>query len=277
MAQEEEQAVELYDFLYRDSNRLTSYYSQIFQGKLSSIEELENSKEASQKTGGANLKVISGQYQKTNEDQTSSKRVFDPHDLNTTDVLSFLQTNKYIHIDYENAPNGAMVLVKGKLFFTDRNMLSISAQAALFISQQENPIQEITEEQRLEIQVVQQMLNDGFFQPVCFLQTKDGHIIAGTVKEIGLEELVTTYYLKYGSLGLDDVYIIGLKEVPAFLDEENFSQMIKGMQQLTDSISDFLCGEESIKITPLAIFRKVEPIKKNKVMLGSASRKNKNN
>ena len=49
MEQEDEQAVEFYDFLYRDSNRLTSYYSQIFEGKLTSIEELENNRESRQK------------------------------------------------------------------------------------------------------------------------------------------------------------------------------------------------------------------------------------
>lgn len=264
MAQEEEQAVEFYDFLYRDSNRLTSYYSQIFQGRLTSIEELENNKEASQKTGGLNFKVASGQFQKTNEDQTSSKRVFDPHDMNTTDVLSFLQTSRYIQNDYLAAPNGAIIVVKGKLFFTDRNMLSVATQAALLVSQQETPMQEITQEQILGVQVAQQMINDGFFQPICFLQTEDGHTVTGTVKENGLEEPVSTYYLKYGGWGLDDVYIIAIKEIPALLNEDNFSKMFQSTQELSENISDFLCGEDSIKITPLAIFRKIEPLKKVK-------------
>lgn len=261
MAHEDEQTVEFYDFLYRDSNRLTSYYSQIFQGRLASIEELKNSREASQKTGGSNLQVLSGQYQKTNEDQTSSKRVFDPHDMNTTDVLSFLQTKNYIHTDYFKAPNGAMVLAKGKLFFTDRNLLSVSAQAVSLIAQQENPSHELTQEQILEANLVRQMLSDGFFQPIYFLQTDEGHTITGTVKELGLEEPISSHYIKYGGWGLGGVYIIGVKEEPELLDEERFSPMFKATQELIENISSFLCGEESIKVTPLAIFRKIEPIK----------------
>jgi len=35
----EEQTGALYDFLYRDSNRIASYYAQLFGGRLSSFEE----------------------------------------------------------------------------------------------------------------------------------------------------------------------------------------------------------------------------------------------
>ena len=34
-----EQADELYDFLYKDANRIASYYAQIFKGRLSSLEK----------------------------------------------------------------------------------------------------------------------------------------------------------------------------------------------------------------------------------------------
>src|SRR5687768_10801803 len=111
MATEEEQTVELYDFLYRDSNRLESYYAQIFQGTLSSIEKTENNKENAKRTEGLNFKVFNANREKSLEDSFSSKEVFIPHDMNTTDVLSFLTSNSYIYPNYQTAPNGAAIQV----------------------------------------------------------------------------------------------------------------------------------------------------------------------
>ena len=145
------------------------------------------------------------------------------------------------------------------------------------MSQQEKPLQEITQEQKIEAELIKHMLSDGFFQPIYFLQTDEGHTVTGTVKELGLEEPISTHYIKYGGWGLNGVYIIGIKEEPDLLDEKRFSQMFKATNELIENISSFLCGEESIKVTPLAIFRKIEPIepiKKDKIMFGSASRRN---
>ena len=61
------------------------------------------------------------------------------------------------------------------------------------------------------------------------------------------------------------------------LNEDLLTQYRSEMNTLLGNISMTLSGENSIKITPLAIFRKfeaVKPIEEKKVWLGSASRRN---
>ena len=225
---------------------------------MTSFEDTENSREASQETGGLSVKILSGGYQKTNEDVISKKSVFETHDLITTDVLSYLQSNGFIHEDYANAPNGSLILVKGKLFFNDKVLLSVVAQIFTAATQQGEPLLQSDDEQKLGAILVQEMTSKDFFRPICFLQTDKGQIIAGTVKEAQLEEPVSSYYLKYGSSGLPDVYIIGVKEDEVLLDEKNLSELVKNLGELTDKISEMLIGVDSLKMTSLAIYRKIE-------------------
>lgn len=273
MAQEE-QAAELYDFLYRDSNRLTSYYSQIFQGKLSSLEELDSDTQKVTNKGKLNIQVASGELEKTDEVLTSSKRIIDPHDLIATDVLSYLVSDQYIHTDYLNAPNGSIVLIKGTLLFIDKNL--IASTASIFTSMVENKMVEVDDPNvAIGVEVLKSMLRDVPFPPLYVLETEEGIVATGTVKELGMEEPVSTHYFKYGNSGLPDVYLIGLKEIAIEPQPSSVSEFMNGMQMVTQMLTTLLFPVTSIKTTPLALFRKFEPFKKDKIFFGSASRKNK--
>ena len=43
------------------------------------------------------------------------------------------------------------------------------------------------------------------------LQVNDGRQLAGTLKEAGMEEPISTYHFKHGVSGLADVHLIGIK------------------------------------------------------------------
>jgi hypothetical protein len=87
----EEQPDALYDFLYRDSSRITSYYAQLFGGHLTSHEVTEGERDGSSKVLKPGLKYseigVSADFSTNKETQSSSKRVVNPHDLITTEVL----------------------------------------------------------------------------------------------------------------------------------------------------------------------------------------------
>src|SRR5262245_40164760 len=87
---EEGQTAALYDFLYRDSNRIASYYAQLFSGRLSSIEETDATRESQDKDIKGDAKIVSGGLKWVKEATTGAKRVFDPHDMVATDVLAEL-------------------------------------------------------------------------------------------------------------------------------------------------------------------------------------------
>lgn len=43
----------LYDFLYRDSSRITSYYAQIFGGHLTTVQDTESERDSKDKGGSS--------------------------------------------------------------------------------------------------------------------------------------------------------------------------------------------------------------------------------
>jgi hypothetical protein len=64
-----EPVAELYDYLYRDSNRFDSFYAQMFGGTLKSYERGETARSATDKTGKASVSVVAGELKSTEESQ----------------------------------------------------------------------------------------------------------------------------------------------------------------------------------------------------------------
>jgi len=121
-----EQPDALYDFLYRDSNRIASYYSQIFHGHLSSMEKSTSERRNTDVSGKVDLHVVSADRKITNETLEGDKRVFDPHDLIATDVLSFLVSNDHVLDDVVHAAHGSLVIVQGTVVFIDRLIAEVA-------------------------------------------------------------------------------------------------------------------------------------------------------
>lgn len=104
----EERMGALYDFLYRDSNRIASYYAQLFGGRLSSFEEIDTTRDTIDTTGHATVGVVGGDLKSSKENQVSNKNILDPHDVITADVLSSLRGQSRIQTDIESAPHGSL-------------------------------------------------------------------------------------------------------------------------------------------------------------------------
>lgn len=100
---------ELYDFLYRDSSRINSYYAQMFGGLLSSLEQGVSKRSSVDSTVKANVAVVSGDVKSTRENQESDKRSVVPHDLTTTDVLSALVERNLISYNIPDAQHGSLI------------------------------------------------------------------------------------------------------------------------------------------------------------------------
>lgn len=258
MEQEKLQAA-LYDFLYRDSGRITSYYAQIFGGHLTGLEETDASTDTVDKGGSLNAGVVSGDLKSTQQDTISSKRITDPHDVRTTDVLSYFSEQGRIQTNIENAPHGSLVIADGTVVFVDK---SIVALASLFFDMEINKKRKTarTQTEKAEIANLEQIrkflaaldLPSGFL-----LQTKNDIQVAGTIKESGMEELISSYYFKHGSAGLSDVYLIGIKEASTYSFTLPSEQLIGAGQIAVQALRAMMFPPNSIMVTPIAMFRKM--------------------
>jgi hypothetical protein len=248
----------LYDFLYRDTGRLTSYYSQIFEGRLTSLEQTDSDRDGSVHTLTGNLQIAKGETSRASEISSSSKRTIDPHDLITTDVLTSLQDGSFLRTDVANAPHGSLVQAQGTIVFADRHILEMASSVFQGLA--------ATEKQKPRSKQDHATLNtysfiDNFFKkiplPSAFiLQDLNGVQLVGTIKDEGMEEPISTYYFRHGTHGLSDVFLIGIKEIatPTFTLPNTL--VLGAAQQASQGLSEFLFPPDALRVTPLALYRK---------------------
>jgi hypothetical protein len=248
----------LYDFLYKDSGRIASYYAQLFRGRLAQLEETDSERTAKDKTAKVSIHVASGDVKSISEIQSATKRIIDPHDVITTDVLSSLMSEGRINTNISTSPHGSLVIIQGTLVFVDKYMIELAAVAFEIASKSSKKPK--TQEERLQMQGLQ-MIKAVFSRldlPSAFLlRANDGVQVAGTIKESGMEEPISTYYFKHGTAGLSDVYMIGIKEVPSLSFKLPDTQLLGAGQQAAQALSDMLFPPEAIRVTPIALFRKL--------------------
>lgn len=254
----EEQAVALYDFLYRDSSRLDSYYAQIFSGKLTQLEEQDSDKTIKEQDAKLNIAIAGGGVKGVTEIQSSAKRIIDPHDLITTDVLSHLMENALVHTDLKKAPHSSLVLANGTLIFADRYMLEVGIKAIEIGGIiKRKPKTDEEKAQAIGMRFLKEFFSK-FEMPSAFLlQQNDRTQVAGTIKESGMEEPISTYYFKHGTAGLSNVYMIGIKEIPSPGFALSEMQLLGAAQGAAQTLSDLMFPPEAIRVTPIALFRKL--------------------
>ena len=254
-ALEEPQAA-LYDFLYRDSGRIASFYAQLFSGKLTQLEEVDAERSGAERTGGVNLQIASGNLKSLSETQNTSKRIIDPHDLITTDVLSSLSEQGRIDHDISAAGHGSLVMTQGTLVFADKYMLEVAVSAFEMVTGKKAK----TAEEKaglLGLRMLRTLFSKIEFPSAFLLQGSGGIQVAGTIKESGMEEPISTYYFRHGTAGLSDVFMIGIKEVASALFTLPDTQLLGASKAAAQSLSDILFPPEAIRVTPIALFRKL--------------------
>lgn len=258
--EQDEPPVELYDFLYRDTGRFTSYYSQIFEGRLTSLEETDTDRQTRDRKLGGDLQIVSGAVGTAEETASSSRRTIDPADLIPSDVLSSLQDGAFIRTDIADAPHGSIIHAKGAIVFADRHILEMSAVVfqTLIAAEKQKPKNKQDSEALNNYGMIEGLLLKIPLPSAFILQTSDVQI-AGTLKDEGMVEPISTYYFRHGSHGLSDVYMIGIKEVPTEAVTLPETAFLTAAQQTAEALTTFLIPADAIRVTPLAFYRKLTP------------------
>ncbi len=249
----------LYDFLYRDSSRITSYYAQIFGGKLTSVQNTETERDTKDKSGKLDFGLVGGDLKSGKENTQSQTRAIDPHDLITTDVLSQLRSGDRFNQDVEAAPHGSLILTSGTLVLIDKTMLEIAiavfdAQAKEAMRTAKGTIEKATARGQQQLIPI---LNTIALPSGFLLRTPDGLDIVGTVKESGMEEPISTYYFKHGSAGLAGVFLIAIKEEPSYSVQLPAEKMIGAGQVAAAALQQVMFPDGAITVTPIALFREI--------------------
>jgi hypothetical protein len=89
------------------------------------------------------------------------------------------------------------------------------------------------------------------------LHCENGVQAAGTIKDLALEEPISTHYFKHGISGLADVYLVGIKEIPSSTLAIPDNDMLGLARQAAQVFSEMIFDPKAIRVTPIALFRKL--------------------
>jgi hypothetical protein len=249
----------LYDFLYKDIGRIASYYAQFFRGRLTVVEELASDRDVHETLLKGNVAVASGELKSIGDIQSATRRTIDPHDIITTDILTSLSEEGFVTQNINEATHGTLVLAQGTLVFIERSMLELAAMSIDMAMQSQLGRKGSSQDRisRQTFKFIKDFLSKLVLPSAFVLRMPSGVQIAGTIKDLGMEEPISSYYFKHGAAGLAEVYMIGIKEVPSESYSLPQTQLIGAGQQAAQALSNFLFPPEAIRVTPLALFRKL--------------------
>lgn len=251
----------LYDYLYRDSNRIASYASQALNGFVTGLQRTHGKKNTSDADATLGMTPLIMKGKAAGERSVSQTASVDPHDTVTSDVLSHLMSTGRVSSDIVKAHHGSLVTASGTLVFIDSSIarLTLGVLDQVISANLGGEVAELMPGvgEPLMLHLAKGMLTGMDFPSAFLLHCPGGHRVAGTLKDAGMEEPISTYYFKHGASGLSDVHLIGIKEVPNKAVTIPDTQMLGAGQNVAQSLHDMIFPPNCIKVTPIALFRKI--------------------
>lgn len=250
----------LFDFLYRDSNRINSYSAQLFGSLLAGTQEtdtLTRGEERSTKVGAA---VAAHEQRASEQVGEGTIRSTNPHDAAVLAVLNVLISTDSIQEDIYTAPHGSLVIAVGTLVLVDKTIIELASVAADAAVQQEmgKPKAQRNQQTIANSTLIAKFLESAAIPSSFLLRTAFGAEIVGTIKDAGLEEPISTYYFKHGTASLSDITLIGIKEVPSPSFTLPDTHLLGLGQAVAQSLSDMVFPADAMRVTPLAIYRRIK-------------------
>jgi hypothetical protein len=259
---------ELFDFLYRDRERIVSYYAQLWNGALLSVEESRVESERNEEMVKGDLTIASTESRTVSHFQSADKRTIDMHDAATVDLLLRLTAQR---AERQNE-SGLIQAFTGTCFFLDRNILKYAGPAIDFVLQGSKETQHLSRQQRRLAERKGQKASvhdENALAPIkdflslldmpsgFLLQTVDGQRICGPIKDAGLDQPISSLLFRAGNRGLAETFVVGLVEKFKELGSEMDSPMLKTQKEMGRAVSKLLFPDNAIRLIPLAIYRKI--------------------
>jgi hypothetical protein len=112
--------ITLIDFLYKDTNLINSFYSQIFGGDLTAVSRSEISADEISNNMGGSIKLVSGSASSKHSDSQNITKNINPYDYKVLELLE--QFNLSIH-SLSEAHSGSIIATSGTLIYRNYNII----------------------------------------------------------------------------------------------------------------------------------------------------------
>lgn len=240
-------------------SKIYSFYAQLFNGLLKKNEKsysYDEDKKIEKQLGLRGTFKNESLNQKYIQSKTTE---IDPHDIITIDVLSFLsEKSKSI----EEAPNNAIIKIKGNIFFMNKEILEMFLpNFNIFFDSFIKENSELTKNERKKLERqfknILEILKNLKFEPLVFV-VFENHIAVGVIKEKYLDEPILSYLARYGSEGIKNVTIIGIKEEKGDIKAlKAIEGLHRGALDFANTINQIIIPHSAYTFTPVAILRDI--------------------
>jgi hypothetical protein len=244
---------EIYDFLYRDPSRLTSFYAQVFGGVLTGSEKATTGREATETSYKGSVSLVSVDRKTVSDRAESKKESSVPHDITIVDLLNWLLLNHRIEDDFVNAPHHQLVRASGLLCFHDGSHLSglLDAFGTHYIETDKTT-------PKSQKKVYQTLIKSSAVQSCFSMSTKSGHIVVGALKDAGLETPITSHSMIHAGKDIDGVTVVGIKENgDGYTSSQRMGEFVISTSKIAQILNSMIVPNDAVRVVPLAIFRKV--------------------
>ena len=256
--EQERERQSLYDYYYIDDERIFSFYAQVYGGLLEKIEREQKHQDTSQlePKGTIGIASFSGLFKNLSE--YAMKEILAPGDVLIEDILSALTHSLKAP---EEAQANEFILAEGTISILPKDFLpTIFEQLRSLMSAFDSKDLQMSKHEKKKLEKlmkgVVEILRNMPWDTLVYMRTKEGNLIVGNIKEKFIRENITSLMLKHRGGGIPRCYLVGIKEgvEPSPLPKD-LGEVVREYMQ---SFSHLLKLSESIRVTPIVIFRKVK-------------------
>lgn len=272
MAREVQPTASLYDILYADRGRLSSYLAQIDpNGVITGYKTSTTDGSSVGSELGGNAAVASAKVRHNLENKELAERTFDPAAALPVEVINRLDEYGYIHRDLATAAVGGLVLVKGRLMLRDFSHFPASwplVRKALplknIAADANASIQGNSKVTVSEVESFIKYLIDNIPQPIQMTFESFGSFLWSTLSQDGFIVSPIDIFLKHKTIVPGEWYVLGIIDAhPDHAGESEATPSLGGgvtdpfHTMAQDIRAIFGRPESNYGISPLVIFRQV--------------------
>ncbi len=243
---EEKRLINLIDFFYVDTRRITSLYSQIYGGLKTGHEQLEHNRNYNEKEGGLKT-VISANIKSVSEGFASVKNIYNPHDQIAKDVINILEP---VLAGYASTNPNELFLEKGQIQVFDMASFS-NFKSGINLMGQDHASSRGASEMLAMLDFM------GTMKMPCLalFQTQDT-LLNSCVKLDGFNDAIEVIYRQYGSNQIPEIKMIAIKNVGQPLSDPIGNEMINMMNALPNLYRQIFETSDCFA-TPIVIYRTI--------------------
>lgn len=258
-SQKEQPKVDLYDYIYKDTERLNSFYSQLFKGIVNNYTHSNSGMNLSESSGAGKLGFtnnnVSSNFKMQESNTNGSDTTVSPHDYSVSLLIEYLFDNNYIAPDFESAPNNSLVLLRGSINIIEKFYAENIINDYEELINKESDIEQTTKELSMKgISNFRRFDFDNYF-----IFSAQRFEVGGFIPNEYLCDKISTISLSGGGFDTQDLNMIAIKHIPKNSLSGLPLKHIEHQQGFNSALKGLLFGTE-IKyiLTPIVIFRKLK-------------------